>query len=237
MSPRPKKPTAVEKFSVAEATRQVVDSRPSVLDALREEIVNFTALAEMLYPAVLSLTKKERVNLDSIKMALMRYCDQLKERGAILETSIMEILANSVLELKNDLVVVTVKQDAVFSRQDLFKFVKKFRFFQLIQGTKTFTLLVDQNHRNDLYAFFTVNNILDAHDDQSAIILTSSPDIVQTPGIVAYLSHILAEGGINITQIMSCYTDTIFIVERNKALEAYTALEEKIFFLRDLLAK
>lgn len=233
-----KKPssTANEQISVAEATRQIVDTHPSILDCLREEVVNFSALAENLYGEVTRVTSRERVNKDSIKMALMRYCDQLQQQKDVLERSVMQIIADSVLELKNDLMVVTVQQEAVLARgQELFTFMQNFRFFQLIQGTTTFTLLADQAHKRELDSFFRPTSVVGSWENQSALILISPPEIIQTMGIVAYLSHLFSTGGVNLTQIMSCHTDTIFIVDREQALEAYTILEEKIFFLRKLL--
>jgi len=59
--------------------------------------------------------------------------------------------------------------------------------------------------------------------------------MVQVQGVVAYLTYLMAYSGeINITQIMSCYTDTIFVVDRINALKAYDLIEERIYFLRNL---
>jgi aspartokinase len=223
-------------LSAAEATRKVVSGRPSVIDALREEIVNYTALAERLYPEILAITKKEKVNVEAIKMALMRYADTIQAETKTLEQNIAGVLARSVLELKNNLASITVKQDPVFSKaREIFNQIPKLRFFQLSQGTTTFTIIADQSHLRDVSQLFAPEDITTVCEDQSALILVSPIEILQVSGIIAYLSADLARESVNITQIISCHTDTIFLVHRKDAMKAYKILEEKIFLLKALL--
>jgi len=44
------------------------------------------------------------------------------------------------------------------------------------------------------------------------ITLKSSEDLEKTPGVIAYLSTLLAENGINIIETMSTWTDTLFVI-------------------------
>jgi hypothetical protein len=224
-------------ISVAEATRKVIKAKPSILDCLRYDIINFSALAQMIKPEVLAVCKKSNVKLDSIKMSLMRYTDELINEKKVLENEVAEIISKTVLEMKNDLFVVTVKQNIVVAKiNTILDFVNKCRFFQLIQGTEFFTILADQNKKKDLLAVFAPQEIVDVIENQSALILISPKDIIKVQGVVCYLTYLIASDQINITQIISCYTDTIFLVDRENSLKAYNLIEQKIFFLRDLLA-
>ena len=54
--------------------------------------------------------------------------------------------------------------------------------------------------------------------------VTSPESIEDTPGLLAYLSTALASRGINIVQAMSCYTDTIFLLEREDMTTAVDIL-------------
>ncbi|OLS15133.1 MAG: hypothetical protein RBG13Loki_1229 [Promethearchaeota archaeon CR_4] len=229
-------PADAQPLTAAEATRKVVSGRPSIIDALREEIVNYTALAERLYPEILAITRKEKVNVEAIKMALMRYADTLQAEKKILEQNIAGVLARSVLELKNNLASITVKQGSVFSKvREIFNQIPKLRFFQLSQGTTTFTIIADQSNLRDVSQLFASEEIITVCEDQSALILVSPLDILQVSGIIAYLSADLAREEVNITQIISCHTDTIFLVSRKDAMKAYKILEEKIFLLKGFL--
>ncbi|MHA1820565.1 MAG: hypothetical protein ACTSU2_16445 [Promethearchaeota archaeon] len=59
-------------------------------------------------------TEEITVKVESIKMALMRYVDELILEYQSGEKKIARILSSSSLELKDDLCVITVKQRGVF---------------------------------------------------------------------------------------------------------------------------
>jgi len=42
---------------------------------------------------------------------------------------------------------------------------------------------------------------------------------------MAFLSASLASSGLNVLQVMSCYTDTILILEERDLMEAFAALK------------
>ena len=50
-------------------------------------------------------------------------------------------------------------------------------------------------------------------ENLAEITLKSSEDMENTPGIIAYLSTLLADNGINITETMSTWTDTLFVID------------------------
>ncbi|MDD1778945.1 MAG: ACT domain-containing protein [Candidatus Helarchaeota archaeon] len=225
-----------DQISVAEATRRVIQIHPSLIDAIKQGVINFSALAELIRDRVLRLANRKSVQIEAIKMALMRYAEELKESRKLIEENISAILAKSVLELKNDVTVFTVHQFALLNKLDkLTKFMEGSRFFQLIQGTKTFTIAAHQNLLPSLIELIEEKNILTTNKDQSALILISPPEIIEVPGLVAYVTDLFATHNINITQFMSCHLDTIFIIKREDSVNAYKILEERIMLFRDIL--
>ena len=227
-----------EQISVAEATRRVIQVHPSILDSIKQGVINFSALAELIRPNVLRLANRKSVQIDAIKMALMRYAEELKDIQKLIEQNISKILAKSVLELKNDVTVLTVHHYALLNKfNEITKFIEGSRFFQIIQGTKTFTIAAHQNLLPALIDLVEEKNIVSTNKNQSALILISPPEIIEVPGLVAYVTHLFASYNINITQFMSCHLDTIFIVRREDSIDAYKLLEEKIMQFRKILAK
>jgi len=230
------KPDMQDQISVAEATRRVIQIHPSLIDGIRQGVINFSALAELIRERVLRLANRKSVQIEAIKMALMRYAEELKESRKLIEENISAILANSVLELKNDVTVFTIHQFALLNKLDqLTKYMEGSRFFQLIQGTKTFTIAAHQNLLPSLIELIEEKNIVATNIDQSALILISPPEIIEVPGLVAYVTDLFATHNINITQFMSCHLDTIFIVKREDSVNAYKLLEERIMLFRDIL--
>jgi len=225
-----------DQISIAEATRRVIQIHPSLIDGIKQGVINFSALAELIRDRVLRLANRKSVQIEAIKMALMRYAEELKESRKLIEENISAILAKSVLEMKNDVTVFTVHQFALLNKLDkLTKYMEGSRFFQLIQGTKTFTIAAHQNLLPSLIELIEEKNILATNKDQSALILISPPEIIEVPGLVAYVTDLFATHNINITQFMSCHLDTIFIIKREDSVNAYKLLEERIMLFRDIL--
>ncbi len=225
-----------DSISIAEAARLIVSGKPSIIDGLRQGVINFSALAEMIKEQVMEIVDKKSVNVDSIKMALMRYADELKSQRKILEEQIAEVTANSILELKNDVAILTINQKSFLIRFDqIFKSLNSFRFLQLTQGTETFTVVTDLQSKEKIVESVGEKNIVLEIEDQSAIVIISPKQIIDVPGVIAYITDLLSTNGINITQIISCYTDTLLIVDRRDALKAYQTLENKILSLRKML--
>ena len=226
-----------EELSIAEATRRIIQSKPSLIDGIKQGVVNFSALALSINPEVTKLIgrKEKKIQIDAIKMALMRYSDEIKEKWKILEEDIVEVIAESKLELKNELTVINFRQSVFFEGISLTELMEGTDFFQLIQGTNSFTLVVDARAKDKIIEKLTKKNILLVKEDQSALIVVSPLKIIEVPGIVAYLTDLFARNSINITQFMSCHTDTIFVVSREDSLKAYKTLEDRILLLRSNL--
>ena len=56
------------------------------------------------------------------------------------------------------------------------------------------------------------NKILRITEGLAEINLKSSAELEKTPGVIAYLTTLLAENGINIIETMSTWTDTLFVI-------------------------
>jgi len=221
-----------EKTSISKVVRDILLSHPSILDCIKLDIVNYTALARKLEPMV-SKAMGRKVNVDAIKMALIRFSDEVKNTRDVLEERVRRVLAGSVITFQTDLTVITLKREVVVRvLSDLIKMVKSTRFFQLTQGLQTYTIIVASELEKKVLDLLGMENVEDILRDHSAIILISPLEIVRTPGIISYITSMLAFRGINITQIISCHKDTILVIDRRDALKAYQILEEIILNMR-----
>ncbi|MCS7386653.1 MAG: ACT domain-containing protein [archaeon GB-1867-005] len=220
-------------ISVAEAVRRIILQHPSITDCIKMGVINYSALAARIKPEVEKTTGRRNVRIEAIKMALIRFSDELIKDNKILENKIREVIANTVLELKSDIVVLTVRQEALTDKLDsLMKRVVASRFFQLTQGLQTFTLIFDGRELKKVVEIIGEDDIEVFIDNQSAIILLSPRSVIEVPGVISYITALLARKGINITQIISCHEDTILIVDRKDASKAFATLEKAILDLR-----
>lgn len=217
--------------NISNIVREYVSSRPYLLEALSRKIVNYSALARLIV-SELNLGKE---NIPAVKMALRRFAEKLEEKS-FTEDRVREIIASSSLQLINDIVVCTicgVQGSSVLTKE---VFLKKTGFLQVTQSSRHMTIMMDKYLYNSIRSLIekTLAKIGDVEvlENQTAILITSPREIIKTPGVIAYILSALASQGINITQFISCHTDTILIVDRREALKAYTVLEKLILNAR-----
>ncbi len=97
----------------------------------------------------------------------------------------------------------------------------------VFQGIETLTIVVEENQVEPI-ASIMKEKILDKKDKLAFVIVKSSQEIVDTPGVVAYLGNLLALEGINLIEMMSSHTETCFIVDEGDALRTIDAIRKEI---------
>lgn len=220
--------------SISKTVRKIVGNHPSLFDALKNKLLNYTSAAKFLKPEIEKYLGAQ-VSLESIKMALIRYTEEVSKQKISFENNVKKLISNTTLQLKNEVVVLTIRWEAFITNFDrIIPLVKSSRFFQVTQGIDTFTVVMEKRKFENILTIVGKENIVESIDDQSAIILQSPREIITTPGFIAYIADLLYRNGINLTQVISCYIDTILIVNSKDALNAYKTLEDNIKLMRSL---
>lgn len=218
-----------EKISIAEAVRFVISKNQSYLECLSKGLVNYTWLAESIKDEVLLLTGRKKINIDAIKAALIRYEEELKKEQEALSKSIDEVLSRSTFELQNDISVLTINKYSVERKiKEILEVASRARFFNFTQGKKTYTIVISSEDVKLILSAIDKEDLLDRVDGQSALIIISPYEIMTTPGVINYITRLMYIAGINLTQIMSCYTDTILIIDKSNAIKALKLIQDVI---------
>ncbi|AAL81836.1 ACT domain-containing protein [Pyrococcus furiosus DSM 3638] len=221
-----------EKPSIAKLVKEYIETKPCIRELMILGIVNYSALARFIEGEFKK--KGIKASTGAIKMALIRLGEELSEERSGFEKAIKNVISKTVIQLQSDLVVITARRDIVLSKiKELVEVAKDSRFFQLTQGIETFTIAMANEEKEKILELLK-GGIIDVQEGQTAILLISPLAIINTPGIVAFITTALAVNGINITQIISCYKDTILLVDRRNAPSAYTILEDLIIKMREL---
>ncbi len=221
-----------DKRSITRIVKEIIMSKPAIRECMILDVVNYSALARLLLEELES--KGVKTSAGAVKMALIRLGEELKREREFLERQIKNVIAKTVIELQSDLTVVTVEKRILLNRiERLSKVMEKARFFQLTQGVETFTIVVSSEEKEEVLKILE-EDVVDLIEEQTAIILISPEEIIETPGIVAFVTSALSSNGINITQVISCHKDTIFVLDRKVAPKAYQILEELILRMRKI---
>lgn len=219
------------KPSVAKLVKDLIEAKPVVKEAMTLGIVNYSALARLLTDEL--ERKGFRTSIGAVKMALIRLGEVLRYGRSEFEESVRNVMAGTVISLQSDLTVLTARKSAVMMNlQYILKNVQNARFFQLTQGIETFVIAISREDSERISEILG-NGLLEKRDGQAAIVLISPDTILEKPGIVTFITSILAYNGVNITQVISCYRDTILVLDRRDAPRAYQLLEEIIIRMRE----
>ena len=91
--------------SVAQLVRETIQMRPSLLDALKMEIVNYSALARMLQAEI------GEGSLEAVKAAIIRISEEIMKEKGLQEEKVLSILRKSVVRLQDKIAVITSPEE------------------------------------------------------------------------------------------------------------------------------
>jgi aspartokinase len=190
---------------ISEEVRLYLKNRPYMLAAIESGIVNYSALARLVkrgigarsYGAVKASVIRYAVERNAVRENIeTRALSVIKENRIMLLDRISVIISNKRIRIEND---AEVKID--------------FYYVYLAKSGAVGSLTKEERY-----------SIVERHDNCSAIVIYSGGNIESTSGVVAFITSLLAEYGINIVELLSCYTETIIVVNRADAVASYELL-------------
>ncbi len=223
---RPKLVTA----SISKSVREQVDGDSLLQEALARGIVNVSAAARLLRPAVVS-SMGRNVSEEAIITSLKRIKGSYR-RGAL---GYLKVLAKSSLEVRTDLAMVSVQvSQEVSSRIKDIAFKNYDAFLQISSSSNAYTLVFERSLYGYLRGRFKDEEVMEARTELAALIIHSPVEIMETPGCVAAVYNRVGRGGINVVDTVSDYTDTIIVVKMGDVVKAFTAVTDLISEARRL---
>ena len=187
---------------------------PSIKDSLKNGLINYSSLSRRIVDD-LNLSLKE--NFDAILIACRRFQRKLKNEEAA-ESKILRILKKSRIEIKNKVIAVVLEKNVFFGTLlNLEKDIrKKNEVFRIIDGASAVTVITSEEFLDTIRKYFK-NSIIVENTRLAEITIKSPKEIEEVPGAYAYLCSLLGENNINIVETLSCWTDTIFLVDEKDA--------------------
>jgi aspartokinase len=191
-------------MTIAQNVRSHLRNKPYLLEALEKGIVNLSELSRQIQMEL------EIDNTSAVKAALRRFSEELQKHKQKREEKVLQILKRSSI--------------AVYDRKSVIITSKE---INTKNGMKVdllgkFVYLLD---RGDVPERI---NTLVKHDKCTMIVMHSPEELEATPGVVAFLTALLAEQNVNIVEFISCWTETIIVVEKKDSLKAYEVLSNMV---------
>lgn len=205
--------------TTTELTKQYIKDNPSIKNCLKKGLINYSSLARLIAK---ELKIEKKTSKEAILIAARRFRDELKKEKQQ-ETKIKELLSASEYEIKNKITVFILEKNIHFEGIEIIqKAVRNVGgTFYILEGSDNYTLITSEKFEAMVNSKMR-GVIIKKESDLALIIIKSAKAIETTVGVLAYLTSLFAENGVNILEFLSCWTDTLFIIDANdinKAVE------------------
>jgi aspartokinase len=196
-------------MSITKLTEQYIAEHPSIKDALKKDLINYSALSRAICDE-LNIKK-----FDAVLIACRRYFWKVKNQEPH-EKNIIELLKGAKLRVRNKIAVAIFEKprdlESIYLLQQALK--KKKADFNLIEGEDAITIVTNEEYIDLLEKKFRFN-ILKTTKGLVQITLIFNEKIETTHGVVSSIYSLLSENGVNINEEMSCWTDLMLIIDKN----------------------
>jgi len=197
---------------VGELVRRYIDRRWHIKRCLQEGLINRSALAR-------KISDESKASFQSVLMALRR----ISFENDILDEKIKKILKNSRLNVRTGMGIVIGSEHLGEVLDIMTKAYERGEEFHLLKQANVWVVIAPMTYINELEKYgFRV------HKDVVELVIKSPPEIEETPGVLSEILNRFRSAGINIIEFLSCWSDTILVVDKNSMHKAITIIEELI---------
>jgi len=188
---------------IAQQVKSYIKRKPYVLEAIEQDIVNYSALARII---------GNDLNIDSmetIKAALLSAEEHHRKKKQKTQEKAIEILREANVSVKNKIAALHHSSFVNIHAIAYSKTPSGYMFF-LDETTAKKSMF-----RNIEY------NLAILH-------IKSDKEIEKTPGAIAFILSALAGEGINVSHVMGCREDTFIVVREHDAALAFKTLAQRL---------
>jgi hypothetical protein len=211
--------------SAADVTRTYIDEHLSVREALRDEIVNYTALARRI------LSEKELTNEEAVTVACRRI-----ERTLVAQTPelarVRELIGRSRLQVHSRVALLRLRDDwevldrlLEVGRRTLSDPTGR-KVFELFQGTEALTVLCEESYLGTILPEIPERLLISVERNLASLAFRSYPEVAEIPGVLAVIADALYRRGINCLETVSVHTDSILVFRDVDVIPAYQVLSD-----------
>lgn len=219
MPPRRKPPAQ----STAAVVRDYIDEHPAIKDCLRMGLLNLSALARKI------MDERGLKSEEAALIACRRY--EMDPRSEINEDAIRRVLTRSKLEIRTKVAVVTARPGwRTFQKLEKIAAAMRGRNHPLhvIHGTESVSIITDGAVLKEIVNAIGKEDVIKEEKGLVELSVTSPDVIEEVPGILAFLSSSLSSKGINFLEVISCYKDTMFVIEERDMMPAFDTLNRLV---------
>ena len=220
--------------SITDAVAEVLDDLHSIRPALRDGLVNFSALARHIKPLVRQRLGAEVVSDDAIIMAIRRYV--VKSLAKDFSDKTLEELSKCSLLLREQMVNLHFVRSAKLYHKLLEFEAKKVDWgkgekMYIIQRTEEISVIASKKFTDELVRIADKKDILMLIENLTLLSITQDVEGIETPGLWCFFLDRLED--INIFGIFSTFSMLSILVREEDAAKAYERINRGLMQLRN----
>lgn len=196
--------------SIAKQVKAVLNKRPFLANALLQNIVNYSALARYIQKEL-----GPKTSLEAIKTSLIRERKNLSKQKSFNEEKVIKLLKNSRIELRDKTAVIITSKTL-----DIEYIASSVVTSGIIRHNVYIADQTELELKESIDTKITKNLV--------ALIIKSPEELEEIPGVVAFITQLLASNGINIKEFISCYTNTVIVLTKDEGLKAFNLLQKYV---------
>lgn len=210
--------------TISQAVYDVVSMSPFIEEGLSKGIINYAYLADMIKPEVERIARKQ-TNRYAIVMALRRMTIVL-EGGFVATAS--KMMENASINLTSNMCCITIKrsQSAIKSASMLYNAInfENKDFLTITFGTYEINIIANMKDADKIISMFHKEDIAKKSSNLSSLAIRITKNAAESVGLLYSITKALSWEGINIIEVVSTYTEEIFIVSDIDAARAFDAI-------------
>lgn len=191
---------------ISEIVWLYIKRRPFLKEMIKSNVVNYSKLARKLADEIF----KDKSKFYAVKASLMRISVKLRKKEDEIETKVLKILKNTKIKIRN-------KIGVIISRNE----INNIKAISAVKSEDFYTYIADIN---EIEKFEYFRSVIRIEKNLNLIILSSSEEIENTPGVISTLLHLLAAEGINVKEFISSYTETMLVISESDTSRAFEIL-------------
>jgi hypothetical protein len=191
-------------------TIEYIKEHPNIKSCLKRDLINYSSLARLIAK---DLGIERKTSMEAILIAARRFREKLKQES-VNEQKIKELLHKSEIEVKNKIAVMIVQKSIDLEDVEQMQKAarKEFGTFYFLEGSDSCTIITQEKYSVQMDKAFK-GQMIKKMEGLTLINLKSPKEIEQLPGVTAYLTSLFAENSINIVEMLSVWSDTLFVID------------------------
>ena len=198
-----------------------IDNNPSIKRNMSHGLINRRALANYIIKQ-----RYLQTSLDAVVSAIRRY--DIKNYDDMFLTAQDMISQTTDLSTKSNLANVVLSKDTEIQKliPEFFTIIKYDRgdVLRIIQADESIKVLINEKNLKKIVDILPEKKILSVDENLAEINLHLNNKAKDTPGVLAIITNELANNGVSIVEVLSCFPELLWFVYQSDLLKAYNAL-------------